>query len=98
MALQQLEEDYRQRVAAAKINESELIDNCLLFIHHSSELNLFKDRGSHRSLQLVQDWVISFLPGNSLTAASELNFSRPGSATTDHTVEDTALGNPPGKM
>ena len=65
MALQQLEEDYRQRVAAAKINESELIDNCLLFIHHSSELNLFKDRGSHRSLQLVQDWVISFLPVNS---------------------------------
>ena len=74
MALQQLEEDHRQRVAAAKLDEAELMDNHSLFSHHSSELNLLKDRGSDRCQRLVQDWVNSFPPGNSLTAASELNF------------------------
>ena len=49
MALQQLEEDHRQRVAAAKLDEAELMDNHSLFSHHSSELNFFKDTGSHRS-------------------------------------------------
>ena len=36
-----------------------------------------------------------FPAGNSLTAASELNFSRPGSATADTPVQDTAPSNPP---
>ena len=70
MAFQELEEDHRQRVAAAKINEAELVDNHSLFSHHSSELNLLKDRGSDRSQGLVQNWVNSFPAGNS----SELNF------------------------
>ena len=61
-----------------------------MFSHHSSELNMFKDRGSDRSQTLNQDWVNSFPPGNSLTAASEFNFSRPGSATADTPVQDTA--------
>ena len=95
MALQELEEDHRQRVAAAKIDEAEIMDNQSLFSHHSSQLNLLKDRGSNRSQRLVQDWVNSFLAGNSLTAASELNFSRPGSATADPPVKDTAPSNPP---
>ena len=60
MVLQELKEDHRQRVAAAKLDEAELIDNCSLFNHHSSELNLFEDRGSDRSQRLVQDWVNSF--------------------------------------
>ena len=30
-----------------------------------------------------------------MTAASESNFSRPGSATTDSTLQDTAPSNPP---
>ena len=60
MALQQLEEDHRQRVAAAKLDEAELMDNHSLFSHHSSELNLLKDRGSDRSQRLVQDWYILF--------------------------------------
>ena len=81
MPLQELEEDHRQRVAAAKLDEAELMDNHSLFSHHSSELNLLKDRGSDRSQRLVQDWVNLVPAGNSLTAASELNFSRPGSAT-----------------
>ena len=95
MALQELEEDDRQRVAAAKLEETELMDNRSLFSHHSSELNLFKDRGSDESQRLVQDWVNSFPPGNSLTAASELNFLRPGSATTVPPVQDTVPNNPP---
>ena len=49
MALQELEEDHRQRVAAAKLDEAELMDNHSLFSHRSSELNLLKDRGSDRS-------------------------------------------------
>ena len=49
MALQELEEDHRQRVAAAKLDEAELMDNHSLFSHHSSELNVLKDRGSDRS-------------------------------------------------
>ena len=85
MALQELEEDHRQRVAAAKLDEAELMDNHSLFSHHSSELNLFKDRGSDRSQGLVKDWVNSFPAGSS----SELNFSRPGSATADPPVKDT---------
>ena len=95
MALQELEEDHRQRVAAAKLDEAELMDNHSLFSHHSSELNLLKDRGSDRSQRLVQVWLNSFPAGNSLTAASELIFSRPGSATADPPVQDTALSNPP---
>ena len=71
------------------------MDNHSLFSHHSSEMNLIKDRGSDRSQGLVQEWVNSFPSGNSLTAASELNFSRPGSATADPPVQDTAPSNPP---
>ena len=95
MALQELEEDHRQGVAAAILYEAELMDNHSLFSHHSSELNLLKDSGSDRSQRLVQDWVNSFPAGNSLTAASELNFSRPGSATADPPVQDTAPSNLP---
>ena len=95
MALQELEEDQRKPVAAAKLDEAELMDNRSLFNHHSSELNLFKDRGSDRSQRLVQDWVNSFPPGNSLTAASEFIFSRPGSATADTPFQDNAQSNPP---
>ena len=95
MAIQELEEDHRQRVAAAKLDEAELMDNHSLFSHHSSELNLLKDRGSDRSQRLVQDWVNSVPEGKSLSATSELNFSRPGSATADPPVQDTAHSNPP---
>ena len=87
IALQELEEDHRQRVAAAKLDETDLTDNHSLFSHHSKEMNLFKDR----SQELVQDWVNSFPAGNS----SELNFSRPGSATADPPVKDTSPSNPP---
>ena len=95
MALQELEEDHRQRVAAAKLDEAEIMDNHSLFSHHSSELKLLKDRGPDRSKRLVQDWINSFPAGNSLTAASELNFSRHDSATADPPVQDTAPSNPP---
>ena len=71
------------------------MDNRSLFSHHSSELHLPKDRGSDRSQKFVQDWVNSFPPSNSLTAAGELNFSRPGSAAAYQAVEDTSIGNPP---
>ena len=95
MAFQELEEDHRQRVAAAKLDEAELMDNHSLFSHHSSDLNLPKDRGSDGSQRLVQDWVNYFPAGNSSTAANEFNFSRPGSATADPPVQDTAPSNPP---
>ena len=95
-ALQELEaEDHRQLVAAAKLDEAELMDNHSLFNQHSSELNLLKDRGLDRSQRLVQDWVNSFPAGNPLTAAIELNFSRPDSATADPPVQDAAPSNPP---
>ena len=73
----------------------ELMDNLSLFSHNSSELNLIRVRGSNRSQKIVHDWVISFAPGSSLTDAIKLNFSRPGSATADPLVQDTALSNPP---
>ena len=95
IAFQELEEDHRQRVAAAKLDEAELMDNHSFFSHHSFELNLLKDRVSDRNQRLVQDWVNSFPAGNSLTAAGELNFSRPASATADPLVQDTAPSNPP---
>ena len=95
MALQELEEDHRQRVAAAKLDEAELTDNHSLFSQHSSELNLLKYRVSDRSQRLVQDRVNSFPAGNSLTAAGELNFSRPGSTIADPLVQDTVPSNPP---
>ena len=95
MTLQESEEDHRQRVAAAKLDETELMDNHSLFSHHSSELNFLKDRGTEGSQRLVQ-YLVNFFPaGNSLTAASELNCSRPGSATADPPVQDTAPSNPP---
>ena len=94
-AHQELEEIYRQRIAAAKLDEAELIDNRSLLSHYSSELNLLKYRGSERSQRLVQDCVNSLPPGNSMTAASELKFSRPGSETTDPLVQDIAPSNPP---
>ena len=78
MTLQDLQKDHRQRVVAAKLDEAELMDNRSLFSHHSSQINLLKDRGSDRSQSLVQDWVKSLPPGNSLTAATESSFSRPG--------------------
>ena len=53
MALQELEDDHRQRVAAAKLYETELMNNHPLFSQHSSEQNLFKDRGSDKSQRLV---------------------------------------------
>ena len=34
MALQDLEEDHRQRAAATKLDEAELMDNRSLFSHH----------------------------------------------------------------
>ena len=55
LALQELEENHRQRVAAAKLDEAELMDNRSLFSHHSCELKLFKDRGSDKNQKLVQD-------------------------------------------
>ena len=95
MVLQELEEDHRQRVAEVKLDEAELMDNHSLFSHHSSELSLLKDRGSDRSHRLVQDEVNSFPAGNTMTAASELNFSRVVSATPDPPVNDTATIDPP---
>ena len=44
MALLELLQDHRQHIAAAKLDEAELKDNCIFFSHHSSELNLPKDR------------------------------------------------------
>ena len=63
MALQELEDDHRQSVAAAKLDEAELMDNHSMFSHHSCELNLLKDRESDRSQGLVQDWVNFFQQG-----------------------------------
>ena len=76
MTLQELEENHRQHVAAAKLDEAEIMNNRSLFSHHSSELNLLKNRGSDRSQRLVEDWVNSFPTGNSMNAVSELSFSR----------------------
>ena len=95
MALQELEEDHRQRVAAAKLYGAELMDNRSLLSHNSSQLNLFKDRGSDRNQRTVQDWVNSFSPVNSMTAASDLNFFRPGSATAEHPVQNTSPSKTP---
>ena len=39
MAIQKLEQEHRQREAAAKLDEAELMDNCSFFSQHSKELN-----------------------------------------------------------
>ena len=67
MTLEEFEEDHRQRVATVKINEAELMDNRSLFIHHSSEINLFKKWRSDRSQKFVQDGVNLTPIGTSLT-------------------------------
>ena len=81
MALQELEEDHNQLVAAIKKDEANLMDFRSLFNHRSSELILLKDRGLYRSQQIFQDWENLFPPGNSLITARELNFFRRGSET-----------------
>ena len=45
MALQNLEEGHRQRVAAAKLDEAELKNFSSLFSFHSIELHWFKGLG-----------------------------------------------------
>ena len=70
MAIEELEEDNRQRVAAAKLNEAQTMNNRSLFSHQSSENNLHKVRGSNRGQKLDMDWVPT---GTSLTTASESN-------------------------
>ena len=57
VALQALDEDHCQRVAAAKLDEAELLHNHSLFSHLSSELILLKDRGSDRSQRLVHQVI-----------------------------------------
>ena len=98
MALLEMEEDHYQRVAAAKLGVGELIDNRSLFSHHSSELNLNRDRGSERCQKLLHDCVKSFSTGNTLTATKVLNFCCTGSATTEPTVQYTGPSNPPSKI
>ena len=44
MALQELEEDHRQRVAAANLFEAVLMNKCSLFSRHSTELNLLNNK------------------------------------------------------
>ena len=95
MALQELEEDRRQRVASAKKDETNLMDNRSQFNHRSDEIILLIDRGSDRDQQIVQDWVKSFPPSNSLIAASEINFSHRGTETTDNPVQGIAVYNSP---
>ena len=95
MALEEVEEDHRQRVAAAKLDEAELMDKRSLFSHHSSELSLPKDGGADKSRTLVQDWVNFFPPCNSLNTANELNFSCPGSAIINQPNQDITVSNPP---
>ena len=90
MAIRELEEDHRQRVAAAKSGEAELMDNCSLFNRHLSELNLFKDRGSIRSKKRVWYGVNSFPDGKKKDCLKWTSSSRPGSATTHPLVYDTA--------
>ena len=90
MAIQELEEEHRQRIAAGNLNDAELMDNCSFFSHHSSELNVFKDRGSFRGKKRVEDWVNWFLAGKTRTASSEPNSSRLGSETNQPLVQDTA--------
>ena len=56
MALQKM-----KRVAAAKLNEADLMDNRSLFNNNSSELNLLKDWASDWIQKHVQDWLGSFV-------------------------------------
>ena len=55
MALQELEEDHHQRVAAAEQDETNLMNNRSQLNHRSNELVSLKDRGSDRSQQIVQN-------------------------------------------
>ena len=95
MALQELEEEHRKRVAAAKKYEANLMDNRTLFNYSSSELILLNDRGLDRSQQIVQDWFNSFPPSTSLIAASEIIFSHRDSETAEQYVQGIAVYNSP---
>ena len=60
MALQELEEDHRQRLAAAKKYDANLMNNRTLFNYRSSELILLNDRGLDRTQQIVQNSYFRF--------------------------------------
>ena len=67
IALQELEDDFRQRAAAAKLDEAELMDTRSLFSNHSSQLILLNNRGvasaqeSQRN-RYIKAWFSSFTP------------------------------------
>ena len=52
MAIHGLEEDNRQRVAAAKLNEAELMDNCSSFRHTQVNWTYLKI-GNH-----LKAWIV----------------------------------------
>ena len=55
MAIQQMEEDHRQRFVTTELNEAELMDNHFMINHHSMKRKYFKSKGLERSQKPVQD-------------------------------------------
>ena len=78
MEIEQLEEDHRNEVAAAALEEFELITKSLADGSGTGKMSeLFTERSSVKSKKLVQNWVNSSPVGNMADVANEpsLNFS-----------------------
>ena len=74
LEIQQLEGEHRKQVAAATIGETELIAKSSAVGSDTAKLSeLFTERNTTKSKQLVQDWVISSAAGNIADVANELH-------------------------
>ena len=76
--MEQLEEDHRKEVAAAALEESELMTKSSADWSGTGKMSgLFTERSSIKSKKLVQDWVNSSPAGNMADVANEpsLHFS-----------------------
>ena len=78
LEIEQLEESHRKEVAAAALEEIELMTKaCTHGSGNGKMSDLFTERSSVKSKKLVQDWVNSSLAGNKADVANEpsLHFS-----------------------
>ena len=78
LEIEQLEEDHRKEVAAAALEEIELMTKSSADGSGTGKMSeLFTERSSVKSKKLVQDWINSSPAGNMADVANEpsLHFS-----------------------
>ena len=74
LEIQQLEVEHRQQVAAASIGETDLMAKSSADGSNTAKLSeLFTERNTVKSKQLVHDWINSSAAGNIADVANELH-------------------------